>query len=97
MSKSFLYAETRYTQLEKLALAFITAAHNLKLYSQWHSIIVLTNYPLKSILYKHELSGRLTKWVIELSEHDLTFQPYTVLKSHVLADFIADFAPNTLI
>ncbi|KAL5565099.1 hypothetical protein UlMin_028263 [Ulmus minor] len=79
MSKSLLDAETRYTQLEKLALALVTAARKLRPYFQCHPIT---------------LSGRLTKWTVELSEYDITFQPRTALKLQVLADFVADFAPN---
>ena len=94
VSKSLLDAETRYTQLEKLALALVTAARKLRPYFQCHPITVYTTYPLKSILHKPELSGRLTKWTVELSEYDITFQPRTALKSQVLADFVADFAPN---
>ncbi|KAL5554777.1 hypothetical protein UlMin_042178 [Ulmus minor] len=85
---------TRYTQLEKLALALVTATRKLRPYFQCHPITVLTTYPLKSILHKPELSGRLTKWTVEPSEYDITFQPRTALKSQVLADFIADFTPN---
>ena len=55
---------------------------------------MLTTYLLKSILHKLELSGRLAKWTIELSEYDITFQPRTALKSRVLVDFITDFAIN---
>ncbi|KAL5556089.1 hypothetical protein UlMin_038325 [Ulmus minor] len=80
--------------LEKLALALVTAARKLRPYFQCHPITVYTTYPLKSILHKPELSGRLTKWTVELSEYDITFQPRTALKSQVLADFVADFAPN---
>ena len=94
MSKSLLNAKTRYTKLEKVALALVTAAHKLRPYFQCHPITVYTTYPLKSILHKPELSGRLTKWTIELSEYDITFQPCTALKSQVLADFVADFTPN---
>ena len=94
VSKSLLDAETRYTQLEKLALALVTVARKLLPYFQCHPIMVHTTYPLKSILHKPELSGRLTKWTVELSEYDITFQPRTALKSQVLADFVADFAPN---
>ena len=61
VSKSLLDAETRYTQLEKLALALVTAAHKLRPYFQCHPITVYTTYPLKSILHKPELSGILTK------------------------------------
>ena len=94
VSKSLLDAETRYTQPEKLALALVTAARKLRPYFQCHSITVLTTYPLKSILHKLELFGRLTKWSVELSEYDITFQLCTALKSQVLANFIADFTPN---
>ena len=54
----------------------------------------LTTYPLKSILHKPKLSDRLTKWTVEHSEYDITFQPRTTLKSQVLADVVVDFAPN---
>ena len=80
MSKSLLDAETHYTQLEKLALALVTAACKLRPYFQCHPITVLTTYPLNSILHKPELSGKLTKWTVELIEYDITFQPCTALK-----------------
>jgi len=54
----------------------------------------LTTYPLKSILHKPKLFGRLTKWTVKLSEYDITFQPCIALKLQVLADFIAEFTPN---
>ena len=94
VSKSLLDAETRYSQLEKLALALVHAARKLRPYFQCHPITVLTTFPLKTILHKPELSGRLTKWAVELSEYEVTYKPRTSLKSQVLADFIADFTPN---
>lgn len=89
-----LDAETRYTQLEKLTLALVIVAHKLRSYFQCHLIIMLTMYPLKSILHKFEFSDQLTKWALELSEYDIAFQPRTALKSNVLANFIANFTPN---
>ena len=56
--------------------------------------VVITTYPLKGILQKLELSSRLIKWAIELSEYDISNQPHTAIKSQALADFIADFAPS---
>ena len=61
VSKSLLDADTCYTQLEKLALALVTTTRKLRPYFQCHPIMVLTTYPLKTILHKPELSGRLTK------------------------------------
>ncbi|XP_070004118.1 uncharacterized protein [Nicotiana sylvestris] len=92
VSKSLLDAETRYPQLEKLALALIMASKKLRPYFQCHPIVVVTVYPLRNILHKHELSGRLAKWAIELSEYDIIYQPRTAIKSQVLADFVADFS-----
>ncbi|KAL5803315.1 hypothetical protein ACOSQ4_031620 [Xanthoceras sorbifolium] len=68
ISKTLLDVETRYTQLEKFALALVTAARKLRPYFQCHTISVLTAFPLKNILHKPELSGRLVKWAVELSE-----------------------------
>ncbi|KAK0570777.1 hypothetical protein LWI29_006363 [Acer saccharum] len=94
VSKTLLDAETRYSRLEKLALALVMAARKLRPYFQCHSIKVLTAYPLKNILHKPELSGRLTKWAVELSEYDISFHPRSAMKSQVLADFITDFTPG---
>ncbi|KAK0597114.1 hypothetical protein LWI29_021948 [Acer saccharum] len=84
---------TRYSRMEKLALALVVAARKLRPYFQCHSIKVLTIYPLKNILHKPKLSGRLMKWAVELSEYNISFHPRSVMKSQVLADFIADFTP----
>ncbi|XP_075106779.1 uncharacterized protein LOC142179802 [Nicotiana tabacum] len=67
------------------------AARKLRPYFQCHPISVITAYPLRNILHKQELSGRLAKWAIELSEYNIIYQPRTTIKSQVLADFIADF------
>ncbi|XP_031281185.1 uncharacterized protein LOC116139651 [Pistacia vera] len=95
ISKSLLDAEARYSQLEKLALALIHASRKLRPYFQCHPIVVITSFPLKKILHKPELSGRLMQWAIELSEFDVSYQPRTAVKSQVLADFIADFTLST--
>ncbi|KAL5552647.1 hypothetical protein UlMin_040048 [Ulmus minor] len=97
VSKALLNAESQYSQLEKLALALVTATRKLRSYFQSHPITVLTSFPLKNILHKPELSGWLTKWAVELSEHHINYQPRTAIKSQVLADFIAEFSPNSLL
>ncbi|KAK0608127.1 hypothetical protein LWI29_025846 [Acer saccharum] len=42
-----------------------------------------------------EVSGRLTKWAIELSEFDIEYLPRTAIKGQAVADFVAEFTePN---
>ena len=94
VSKSLLQAETRYSSLEKLSLALIMACIKLKPYFESHPICVRTNYPLKTIMSKPELSGRMSKWSVRLSTYDLTYEPRTSIKLHALADFMADFSPS---
>ncbi|XP_071912152.1 uncharacterized protein [Coffea arabica] len=57
-----------------------------------HSIIVMTGQPLRQILTKPEVSGRMTKWAVELAEHDIGYQPRTAIKAQALADFLAEGA-----
>ena len=61
MSKRLLDAETRYLELEKLALALVVESRKLRPYFHAHPIEVLTNYPLCQVLQKSEASGRLLK------------------------------------
>ena len=96
VSRALLDAENKYIELEKLALTLVLAAKKLQPYFQCHSIIVLTMFPLKTILHKPELSGRLIKWAVKLNEFDISFQPRTAIKLQVLANFIVNFTPNIL-
>jgi len=85
-------AEERYPRIEKLAFALITSARRLRPYFQAHAIRVLIEYPLKKVLQKPGLSGRLVNWAVELGEFNLEFYPRTTIKAQVLADFIAEFS-----
>ncbi|KAL6130400.1 hypothetical protein ACLB2K_068779 [Fragaria x ananassa] len=91
VSKRFADAESRYLEIKKLALALVTLARKLKPYFQAHTIMVMTNQPLKQMLWKHEPSGRLIKWVVELGEFDIHYNPRTTVKDQAIADFISEF------
>ncbi|KAL5548489.1 hypothetical protein UlMin_003720 [Ulmus minor] len=93
-SKSLLDAETRYPEVEKLALALMIAARKLRPYFQAHTIIVPTKFPLKQILQKPDTSGHLAKWSIELGEFDILFKPRTAIKGQALAEFT--YQPTSL-
>ena len=36
------------------------------------------------------------KWALELSKFDIRYKPKTVIKGHVLADFVIEFTPAEL-
>jgi hypothetical protein len=84
-------AEERYPQKEKLAFALVVSARRLRLYFQAHAIRVLIEYPMKKVLQKPDLSGRLVNWAIEQGEFDIEFDPRTTIKGQALADFLVEF------
>nr|XP_027065152.1 uncharacterized protein K02A2.6-like [Coffea arabica] len=90
VSRALQGPETQYTPTEKLVLALVHAARKLRPYFQTHSIVVMTDQPLRQILTKSEISGRMTKWAVELAEHDISYQPRTAIKAQALADFLAE-------
>ena len=49
-SKQLVDAETRYLEMEKMALALVIASRKLRPYFHSHLIQVLTNYPLRQVL-----------------------------------------------
>ncbi|XP_076895314.1 uncharacterized protein LOC143547895 [Bidens hawaiensis] len=76
--------------LEKLVLALVYVAQRLKRYFQGHPIQVLTDYKLKNVLAKPEISGKLAQWAIELGEHSTKYKPRPAIKDQVLADFVTE-------
>ena len=68
ISRAFRGAEERYPWMEKLVFALITAVQKLKPYFQAHTIVVLTDQPLKRAMSSPEAAGRMALWAIELSE-----------------------------
>ncbi|XP_059432543.1 uncharacterized protein LOC132165870 [Corylus avellana] len=91
ISRALHGAEERYVQMEKLAFTLVIASRKLQLYFQAHTINVLTEYPLKKVLRKLDLSGRLINWAIEISEFDIHFISRNVVKGQALADFVVEF------
>ncbi|XP_012835110.1 PREDICTED: uncharacterized protein LOC105955856 [Erythranthe guttata] len=94
VSRALRGAEQRYSNIERLALALITAARKLRPYFQSHQVVVLTNFPLKQIFQSPETSGRMAKWAIELSEYGVEFRSRPAIKAQVLADFLVEMTFN---
>ncbi|KAL0313356.1 UNVERIFIED_CONTAM: Ribonuclease HI [Sesamum radiatum] len=83
-------AEERYPPIEKLAFSLVVAARKLRHYFQSHLVVVLTNYPLKQVLAEPNISGRIVKWAVELSEHGIEYRPRPAIKAQALADFMVE-------
>nr|GEV66995.1 reverse transcriptase domain-containing protein [Tanacetum cinerariifolium] len=82
--------EINYTSMKKLVLALVHASKRLKRYFQAHAIIVITDQPIKHVLSKPEITGRMQKWSIKLGEYDIQYRPRTSVKGQILADFIVE-------
>ena len=95
-SRALRRAEERYPRMEKLILVLVTVARKLCPYFQAHTIELPTEYPMKQVLHKPEVSGRLMKWAIELSEFDIRYKPKIAVKGQVLADFVMEFTSAEL-
>ena len=92
MSKSLNEVEVRYLPLEKAILAVVHATRKLPHYFQAHTVVVLTQLPLKSILRNMDYTGRITKWGTILGAFDIKYMPRTSIKGQVLTDLVAEFA-----
>ena len=77
--------------MEKLAFRLITAARKLKPYFQAHTIVVLTDQPLKRAMSSPEAAGGMALWAIERSEFDVQYRPRTTIKGQIVVDIIAEY------
>ena len=71
VSKSLHEAEVRYLSLEKAILVVVHVTRKLPYYFQAHTVVILTQLPLKSILRSADYTGRIASgvrfWVLSIS------------------------------
>ena len=91
MSKTLHEAEVHYLPLEKAILAVVLGTRKLPHYFQAHTVVILTQLPLKTILRSADYTGRIAKWGTILGAFDIKYMPRTSIKGQVLADFVAEF------
>ena len=68
------------------------ATRKLPHYFQVHTVVVLTQLPLKSVLRSADYTGRVAKWGMILGAFDIKYMPRTSIKGQALADLVAEFA-----
>ena len=60
-------------------------------YFQVHTVVVLTQFPLKTILRSADYTGRIAKWGTILGVFDIKYMPCISIKGQVLADLVVEF------
>ena len=60
-------------------------------YFQAHTVVVLTQLLLKTVLRSVDYIGRVAKWGTNLGAFDIKYMPRTSIKGQVLTDLVAEF------
>ena len=72
-------------------MVVVHATQKISHYFQAHTIVVLTQLPLRSLLQKADYTGRVAKWATILEAFDIKYMPHTSIKGQVLADLVTEF------
>ena len=91
VSKSLHETEVGYLPLEKTILAVVLGTRKLPHYFQAHTVVVLTQLPLKTILRSADYKGRIAKWGTILGAFNIKYMPRTSVKGQILADLVVEF------
>jgi hypothetical protein len=89
VSKALQGAELNYQRLEKVAFVLLIASRKLRPYFQCYPILVRTNQPIRQILHKPDLAGRMMSWAIKLTQYNISYEPRLAIKAQVLTDFLS--------
>ena len=68
----------------------VHGTQKLPQYFQAHTVVILTQLPLKAVLRSADYTRRIAKWGTILG--DIKYMPRTSIKGQVLADLVAEFA-----
>ncbi|XP_028061729.1 uncharacterized protein LOC114265168 [Camellia sinensis] len=84
--------ESRYTPIERYCLALIFTEHKLHHYFLAHPIQVVTRSdPIRYLLSKPALTGRMARWLLAPAEYDITYVTPKAIKNQALADLLTQF------
>jgi len=92
VSKVLQGPEVRYQALEKAALAVVFSARRLRPYFQSFTVVVMTDLPIRKVLQKPDVAGRMVQWTVELSDFDVQYEPRGPIQGQVYADFVVELS-----
>jgi len=90
VSKMLQGPEVRYQAIEKATLIVVFSALRLRHYFQIFTVIVMTDHPIRKVLQKPDVAGKMVRWAVELLEFDVQYEPRGPIKGQVYADFVVE-------
>ena len=92
ISRALKDAETRYPRAEKACLAIIYASQRLRHYFLAYEVWLMTkSHAIKALFQQPILSGKISQWLLQLSQYDLRMETPRAGKSQAIADLLAQF------
>ena len=52
----------------------------------------MTELPIRKVLQKPDVAGRMVRWAVELSKFDVQYEPRGPIKGQVYANFVAELS-----
>ncbi|XP_038875075.1 uncharacterized protein LOC120067603 [Benincasa hispida] len=91
LSRTLNGAEINYSPIKKTCLALFFAIDKLRHYIQAFTVHLIAKAgPIKYVLSRPIILGRLAKWAIMLQQYDIVYVPQRAVKGQVLVDFLAE-------
>ena len=91
LSQKLTGVELRYSPMEKMCLALFFSIQKLRHYIQAHIMHLVAKIdPVKYVLSRAIMSGRLAKWVVAFQEFEIAYVSQKAIKGQALANFLAD-------
>ena len=80
-----------YPRIPKLLYAMLITKCKLQHYFDAHPMVVMSSSGLWDVINNQESTSRIAKWGLELMDLDITYTPYTMIKSQALADLVTEW------
>ncbi|KAA0031666.1 uncharacterized protein E6C27_scaffold139G004460 [Cucumis melo var. makuwa] len=91
LSRTLVGAEVNYSSIKKMCLALFFVIDKLRHYMQAFTVhLVAKADPIKYVLSRPIISGRLAKWAILLQQYDIVYISQKAIKGQALTDLLAD-------
>ena len=90
LSKKFLPYEEKYDMVEKTCLIMIWATRKLRHYFQSYKVQAVSKIdPLRYLFQVPALTGKMSRWLVLLTEFDIEYIMTKVIKGRAVTKFLA--------